>query len=140
MEHPMTIQDDGISLSAVLETPEGGESRRLAVLLHGFGSAGDRVHTVQAAAALNEEAGEMTVFVINADAEEEQELTLDVRGFEGWQFVEHIEMYAEDPAAQNTWEHPDRILPCRNAETRAEKGVLTAHLKKESWNVLRFKK
>ena len=33
MEHPMTIQDDGISLSAVLETPEGGESRRLAVLL-----------------------------------------------------------------------------------------------------------
>ena len=54
MEHPMTIQDDGISLSAVLETPEGGESRRLAVLLHGFGSAGDRVHTVQAAAAMRE--------------------------------------------------------------------------------------
>ena len=98
------------------------------------------VQTIQAAAALNEEAGEMTVFVINADAEEEQELKLDARGFEGWKFAEHIEMFAEDPEAQNTWDHPDRILPVKNTETKAEKGVVTARLKKESWNVLRFTK
>ena len=98
------------------------------------------VQTIQAAAALNEAAGEMTVFVINADAAEEQELKLDARGFEGWQFAEHIEMFAEDPEAQNTWDHPDRILPVRNTETKAEKGIVTARLKKESWNVLRFTK
>ncbi len=98
------------------------------------------VQTIQAAAALNEEAGELTVFVINADAAEEQELKLDARGFEGWQFTEHIEMFAETPDAQNTWDHPDRILPVKNPDTRAEKGILTARLKKESWNVLRFKK
>ena len=98
------------------------------------------VQTIQAAAALNEAAGEMTVFVINADAEADQELTLDVRGFEGWRFAEHIEMYTNDPEARNTWDHPDRILPKRNADTKAEKGILTALLKKESWNVLRFEK
>ncbi len=98
------------------------------------------VQTVQAAAALNEDAGELSVFVINADAEEEQELRLDVRGFEGWQFAEHIEMYAEEPGMMNTWDHPDRILPRKNGETRAEGGVLTAVLRKESWNVLRFSK
>ena len=98
------------------------------------------VQTVQAAAALDGEAGELAVFVINADANEEQELKLDVRGFEGWQFTEHTEMYSEDPKAQNTWDCPDRILPKQNTGTRAEKGILTARLKKESWNVLRFKK
>lgn len=98
------------------------------------------VQTIQAAAALDEEAGELAVFVINADAEEEQELKLDARGFESWQFTEHIEMFTDDPEAQNTWDRPDRILPVRNTETKAEKGVVTARLKKESWNVLRFKK
>ena len=98
------------------------------------------VQTVQAAAALNEEAGEMAVFVINALADGEQELKLDARGFEGWKFAEHIEMYAEDPDAQNTWDHPDRILPTVNTATKAEKGIVTAKLKKESWNVLRFTK
>lgn len=98
------------------------------------------VETVQAAAALDEEAGELTVFVINADVEEEQELKLDARGFEGWKFTEHIEMYSEDPEAANSWDRPDRILPRSNTETRAEKGILTARLKKESWNVLCFKK
>jgi len=98
------------------------------------------VQTVQAAAALNEEAGEMTVFVINADAREDQELKLDVRGFEGWRFAEHIELFSDDPAAQNTWDHPDRIVPVKNGETKAEKGVLTARLRKHSWNVLRFTK
>ena len=73
-------------------------------------------------------------------AEEEQELKLDVRGFEGWDFMEHTEMYADNPDAQTTWDHPDRILPVKNSDTRPEKGILTARLKKESWNVLRFKK
>ena len=93
-----------------------------------------------AAAALREETGELTVFVINADRREEQVLKLDVRGFEGWQFTEHLEMFSEQEDAQNTWDHPDRILPVKNSGTRAEKGILTAQLKKESWNVLRFSK
>jgi alpha-N-arabinofuranosidase len=98
------------------------------------------VETIQAAAALNEEAGELAVFVINADGQEDQELKLDVRGFEGWQFTEHLEMFSEQADGQNTWDHPDRILPRASRDTRMEKGILTATLRKESWNVLRFKK
>ena len=49
-------------------------------------------------------------------------------------------MFAEDAHAANTWDNTDCIVPRRNTETAAEKGVLTARLRKESWNVLRFSK
>lgn len=50
----MWIEDDGIRLSAVLEEPEGGGKRPLAILLHGFSSAKDRPHNILAAAAMRE--------------------------------------------------------------------------------------
>ena len=54
MQQSMTIKDDGIALSAVLETPEGAEKGPLAIILHGFGSAKNRIHTLQAAEAMRE--------------------------------------------------------------------------------------
>ncbi len=66
------------------------------------------VQTIQAAAALNEEAGELNIFVINGDPAEAQELELDVRAFEGWRFTEHVEMSAANPADANTYEHRSR--------------------------------
>ena len=57
MRQNMIIPDDGISLSAVLETPEGiGEAEKLplVVILHGFGSAKNRIHTLQAAEAMRD--------------------------------------------------------------------------------------
>jgi alpha-N-arabinofuranosidase len=100
----------------------------------------EKAMTVQAAAALDEEAGELNLFVINADLDEDQELRLDARGFEGWQFREHIEIFAENPDDANTWNDPGRILPHPNPDTRAEGGLLTARLRKESWNVFRFQR
>ena len=93
---------------------------------------------MQCAAALNEEAGEMTVFVINADPKEDQELTLDARAFEGWKFTEHIVMCADREDDGNTFENPEAILPRRNGSAREDKGIVTAVLRRESWNVLRF--
>lgn len=55
MRQDITIPDDGISLSAVLETPEGAEGEGklpLVIILHGFGSAKDRIHTLQTAQAM----------------------------------------------------------------------------------------
>ena len=98
------------------------------------------VETIQAAAALNEPEEELSVFVINADLEEDQELTMDLRAFENWQLEEHTELFSDDPEAQNTFSHPDRILPRKNADTTMDHGIVTAVLKKESWNVLRFRK
>ncbi len=98
------------------------------------------VETVQAAAALNEEAGELSVFVINADLGEPQLLTLDARGFEGWKFAGHTEMYASSPDASNSYEHPDVLLPRRNEESSCDGGIVTARLEKASWNILHFTK
>ena len=48
------INDDGIKLSAVLEQPEGSKSSALGILLHGFTSAKDRPHNIQAAEAMRD--------------------------------------------------------------------------------------
>ena len=95
---------------------------------------------VTAAAALNEEAGEFTVFVCNADWEQEEELTLDVRAFEGYAFVEHLAMYSDDFDAANSYENPDVIKPVAVKDTRCENGSISVKLKKLSWNVFRFEK
>ena len=100
----------------------------------------EKVPYVQAAAALNEENGELNVFIINGDWEEESEFTLDVRGFDGYEFTEHITMYSDDPEAGNSYENPNAIVPVIAKGTKCEKGVLSAILPKQSWNVLRFKK
>ena len=98
------------------------------------------VDTVQAAAALDEECGTLTVFAINADLDDAQLLELDARAFEGWTFREHIEMHASSPEIANTYENPNAILPRAVTGTRCEGGVVTAKLEKASWNVLRFEK
>ena len=98
------------------------------------------VKTVQAAAALQEDEGELNVFVINADLKEAQELTVDLRAFEGWKLAEHIEMYAKDEKDANSFEHPDVLVPRKNGDSRMEKGTLSAVLQPASWNVFRVRK
>ena len=95
--------------------------------------------TVQAAAALNEETGDLSVFVIQADLDEAQELSMDLRAFDGWTFAEHLEMHAERPDMANTWEHPDTLVPVRVTDTKMDGGMLRARLEKASWNVFRFR-
>ncbi len=98
----------------------------------------EKVPYVTAAAALNEEAGELTVFVINADWEEDHEFTMDLRAFNGLTFKEHKVLYTDDPEASNSYETPDQILPRAAEGTVLEGGVLSAKLRKQSWNVIRF--
>ena len=98
------------------------------------------VETVQAAAALNEEAGEMNLFIINADLKEGQLLTGDLRGFEGWRLAEHTALYADHPDDRNTWERSDVLIPRAMPDAALERGLLSAALPPASWNVLRFVK
>ncbi len=100
----------------------------------------ENVDYVQTAAAVNEAGDEMSVFVLNADWEEEQELTLDARGFEGWSFAGHQTLFADSPDAENTWENPNAIVPEKVTGTKCEKGTVKAVLPKLSWNVFTFEK
>lgn len=98
----------------------------------------ENVDYIQAAAALNEEENEMTVFVLNADAEEAQDFTLDVRGFEGWKLAEHVLMNSEDPDAANSFENQSALLPRNVVSTKCEKGIVSVALPCLSWNMFRF--
>ena len=98
----------------------------------------ENVNTVQAAAAWDRDGNALTLFVINADLDEDQLLTVDVRGFEGVSFTQHTELYASSPDDRNTWEQPDRIVPVQASGTQCENGILLARIRKASWNVFRF--
>lgn len=95
---------------------------------------------IDTAAAMDEARGEMAIFVINRNWESDNRVELDVSAFEGWSFVEHVQMYSDDIDAVNTWENPDAIQPTINQETTCENGKVQASLKSLSWNVFRFKK
>lgn len=95
---------------------------------------------VDAAAAYDEKAGALTLFAINRDPAGDTQIQLDVSAFEGYRFVEHLELCAPDMDARNTWEAPDTIAPAVGQSAKEDQGVVTATLKPLSWNVLRFEK
>ena len=95
---------------------------------------------IESAAALNKETGDLNIYVINRDWEDDSELTLDASAFKGYEFIEHVEMYSDDPEISDTYEDPDALLPQVDAEAKCENGEVKATLKKLSWNVFRFKK
>ncbi len=92
------------------------------------------------AAAVDEAKGELNIFVINRNWESDINADIDVSGFEGWEFVEHIQMYTEDMEARNTFEAPNAIQPTVNTKAVMKDGKLNTDLKRLSWNVLRFRK
>jgi alpha-N-arabinofuranosidase len=95
---------------------------------------------IDTAAALDEDKGELNVFVINRNWEASNDVDIDVRGFEGYKFIEHIQMYTEDLMAANTYENPNAIVPTVNKDAKFENGRVSANLKSLSWNIFRFSK
>ncbi|MCL2479052.1 MAG: hypothetical protein FWF22_06095, partial [Treponema sp.] len=102
-----------------------------------------RAHTgityVDSAAAYNETDGELNVFVINRDWENCYTMELDAAAFEGFEFIEHIQLYSDDINACNSYEKPDLISPSINTDTVFRNGKISADLHKLSWNVFRLK-
>ena len=71
--------------------------------------------------------------------EASNEIELDVSGFEGLSFIEHIEMCTDDLAKANTYETPDAIAPTICKETTFANGKVNGTVKPISWNVFRFR-
>ncbi|MBE5872902.1 MAG: alpha-L-arabinofuranosidase [Lachnospiraceae bacterium] len=97
------------------------------------------VDFIETAAAYDKEKGELNIFVINRNWEASNDIELDVSGFEGASFIEHIEMFTDDMEKANTYETPDAIKPVNNTETKFENGKVNGNVKSLSWNVFRFK-
>lgn len=95
---------------------------------------------VDTAAAYDEDNGTLTLFAINRDWEGDTQVELDVSAFEGYRFVEQIQLYSDDMDAKNTYEAPDTIQPTISETAKEENGIVSATLKRLSWNVFRFQK
>ena len=118
-----TFNVDGYRLSERMQAPEY-----------------EQVPYIEAAAVQNDEKEEVNIFLINRNWEEDLSVELDVRGFEGYQLLEHIELQNEDLEAYNTFEMPNNVVPRINTETSYHQGSIQLRAKKLSFNVIRLGK
>ena len=93
---------------------------------------------VDSAAAYDEDRNEVNIFVLNRDWQNDTELKLDISAFGGYGLTEHIQLYCDDINAKNSHDKPI-IAPEVNSDSKLENGVITAELKKLSWNVFKCK-
>ena len=88
----------------------------------------------------NEEKEELTIFAVNRNLEGGLEFTGDLRGFCGYEVVEHIVLTHEDLKAANTADQPNNVVPHLGGNAQISEGKLSALLPKQSWNVIRLAK
>ena len=98
------------------------------------------VPVLQAAAVVNEEKGELTIFAVNKDMESKLILECDMRSFENYKITEHIVLHNKDVKAVNTENEPFNVVPHINGKSEFKEGRLAAELESLSWNVIRLKK
>lgn len=94
---------------------------------------------LDSAVVYNEETDELTIFAINRHLEEALHLKCDVRGFEGYQLIEHIVLHHENLKAVNTAQQ-EQVKPVHAAGTECKDGYVETLLSKASWNVIRLGK
>ena len=86
----------------------------------GFG----RTPLVDAAATLDEQAGTVSVFVVNRDQADPVALSIDLRGLPAAVVGEHTAVFDEDSDAVNTAAAPDRVRPRRLADVPVRDGTV----------------
>ena len=106
--------------------------------LHATKNHGD-VTDIESVSVFNEEKGELTIFAVNRNLDEDVTLTTDVRSFEGFTLAEHIVLEHSDLKAVNS-SAGETVAPKTAAQSALDGGTLTSLLHKASWNVIRLVK
>jgi alpha-N-arabinofuranosidase len=96
------------------------------------------VPVLEATAVHDDAARSLTVFAVNRGAGA-LSLEAPLRDLEGLSVDEHLVLADDDLGAQNTAEHPDRVVPRAATDARVEGATLRAELPPRSWNVLRLR-
>ena len=94
------------------------------------------VPVVDAAAVMDDD-GNVTIFAVNRDLEENVELTCDLRSFGIFCQVKHTVLHHDDVKATNTEDHPDTVIPIEMS-TKLDKNAVV--LPAASWNVIQLQK
>ncbi len=121
-----SVYGRGTALRVALESPS--------YISEKFGE----VPVIVSAAVMSEAEGRLTVFLLNRDMEQDQELEMALRGFGTVRELEHIVYQCEDLEAVNSAEKPENVVPGSGDLGRLENGVYTTVLKKCSWHMIRF--
>jgi len=88
----------------------------------------------------NEEKGELTIFAVTKDTEEDILTNFSLREYEGYKPIEHIVLQNTNLKAVNSIEKPDVVIPETKPVPKMDNGTLEVLFPKLSWNVLRLKK
>jgi alpha-L-arabinofuranosidase len=96
------------------------------------------VPLVDAVATLDDDTGEVAIFMVNRSLDAPTVASIDVRSLGPVQLGESITLADDDPDAANTLEHQQRVAPNANQFTRVEDGVLTVELPAISWTTLQL--
>ncbi len=97
------------------------------------------VPVLQSAVVLNQEAGEVSIFVLNCDQQDDVEVSLDFRSFGRVNSIEHVVLKGNDLSATNSFQEPEKVKPVSLGITGLQTNQVDVVLSKLSWNVLRFK-
>jgi len=88
----------------------------------------------------NPEEETLTLFLVNRDLEEECEISLDLRQYEGYGVKLHTVLNSNGMRDVNTEAEPFKVAPRNNGNAKLEDGILTALLEKHSYNTIVLKK
>jgi alpha-N-arabinofuranosidase len=100
----------------------------------------DAVPLLDAAAVLNPEREELSVFAVNRSQADALVLEGELRGVEKYRVVEHLVLEHADPLAHNTAEQPHQVVPHARGDAAFADRKLVAQLPRLSWNVIRLAK
>lgn len=92
---------------------------------------------IDSVAVYNEEAGEVTVFAVNRNMEDDLEVEVDLRSFGDVEVIEHILYANDDLKAYNS--ATVNIAPVTVNDVTLDNGIAKLPMPKVSWNVLRCK-
>ncbi|MCP1103039.1 alpha-N-arabinofuranosidase [Aequitasia blattaphilus] len=99
----------------------------------------ENISDIESITVLNEEKGEVTIFAVNRNLEDDIELTTDIRGLEGYKLAEHIVLENSDFKAYNS--AGEQVVSPKTVErSKIDKGYMTSVLNKATWNVIRMVK
>jgi len=95
---------------------------------------------LETAVVWNEEQDEITIFAVNRSLDDPLPLKCILRGFTGYQVIEHIVYESSNKKDRNTKSEPFKIVPHSSGNAQTREGIVSAVLPKLSWNVIRLTK
>jgi len=96
------------------------------------------VSVLDSVAVVNDDKGELTIFAVNRDMEDELNIYCELRGFGECKIIEHIILQSYNVKITNSKDNPFRIAPQVKNDAVIEERTLNTLLPKLSWNVIRL--